>query len=94
MTRDAKEEEITIILAIKASHIMWRTSIVALAPRVAVAVALQATVTFQSALVLDLAQMKANKLMIITMWITPTWIQMMERHLSPVTQIKPNYIGL
>eukprot|EP00957_Ditylum_brightwellii_P099573 7584780-Ditylum_brightwellii.AAC.1 len=70
ITKEAKEvavvmtgkEEIVIILAIKASHIMQREIIVALVPnpRVAVAVALQAAAIFQAAaaLVLALCQIK------------------------------------
>eukprot|EP00957_Ditylum_brightwellii_P104661 7975664-Ditylum_brightwellii.AAC.2 len=79
--REAKEvtimmtgkEEVAIVLAIKVKHIMWRKHVtaLALAPRVAVIVtaALQAAAVFQTdfAFALALAQMKASKVMTITM---------------------------
>eukprot|EP00957_Ditylum_brightwellii_P002480 190270-Ditylum_brightwellii.AAC.1 len=61
VTRKAKEatvvmagkKEITIMLVIKASHTIWRKSVVVLAPNLrvtaTVAAALQATVAFQAA---------------------------------------------
>eukprot|EP00957_Ditylum_brightwellii_P149343 11373801-Ditylum_brightwellii.AAC.1 len=79
------------MLAIKASHITWKKSVVALAPdsRVAAIVAVtfqaiaafQATTNFQAeaALIFALAQMRAREVMAITMWMRPTWTLMMER---------------
>eukprot|EP00957_Ditylum_brightwellii_P123811 9437827-Ditylum_brightwellii.AAC.1 len=90
VTREAKEvmvmmtgkEEIIIVLTVKVSHIMWRESVVTLAPnpRTALAVALQIATAFQAAaaLVLALTQIKASKVMIITMWTDPTWTPMKE----------------
>eukprot|EP00957_Ditylum_brightwellii_P003470 262687-Ditylum_brightwellii.AAC.1 len=69
----AGKKEIAIVIVTKASHTMWRKSAVALAPNLsvaaAVAVALQATATFQVAatLVPVLCQTAVSKVMTIIM---------------------------
>eukprot|EP00957_Ditylum_brightwellii_P202437 15330174-Ditylum_brightwellii.AAC.1 len=107
VTREAKEatvvmtgkKEITIVLVTKASHTMWRKSVVALAPNLRVAatvtVTLQAAANFQAtvALILVLCQTTASKVMTITMRRTPTWTWIKERYLHLATPIQPNSVG-
>eukprot|EP00957_Ditylum_brightwellii_P057967 4395426-Ditylum_brightwellii.AAC.1 len=86
------EEKIIIMLAIKASHIVWRKRVVALTPyprvTVTVAIALQVIATFQAIASLVLVFVPT-----IIMWISLTWIPVMERYLPPMAPIQPNSIG-
>eukprot|EP00957_Ditylum_brightwellii_P118862 9065669-Ditylum_brightwellii.AAC.1 len=72
------KKEIAIMLVTKASHIMWRKSVVALAPDLRVAVAVTAALQATVAPVLALCQMTAREVTTTTMWRTPTWTWMKE----------------
>eukprot|EP00957_Ditylum_brightwellii_P066745 5065335-Ditylum_brightwellii.AAC.1 len=93
------KKEIAIVLVTKASCTMWRKSTVALAPDLRVAAAVtatfQAAAAFQAiaALVLLYCQMTARKVMITTMWGTPSWTWMKERNPHLVTPIQPSNVG-
>eukprot|EP00957_Ditylum_brightwellii_P151174 11510842-Ditylum_brightwellii.AAC.1 len=86
------KKEIAIVLVIKASHIMWKKSVVTLAPNpkatAIVAAALQAT----AAPILALCQMAVNAGTTTTMWRTPTWTWMMKMYLHLVTLIQPSSV--
>eukprot|EP00957_Ditylum_brightwellii_P143849 10960931-Ditylum_brightwellii.AAC.1 len=85
------------MLVIKASHIRWRKSVVALTPNLrtaaTVTATLQAVTTLQAtaAPVLTLCQTIVSAVMITTMWRTLTWTWMKEMYLHLVKPISIRY---
>eukprot|EP00957_Ditylum_brightwellii_P170097 12947549-Ditylum_brightwellii.AAC.1 len=86
------EEELFVVLAIKASHITWRESIVDLAPNPRVAAKVTVDLQVTAVLVLTRIQMRAREIMTITILMSPIWLLMKERYLHPVATIQPSNV--